>query len=637
VRSNGSDTGATRQRRRSARVRQVARPSVSLRDPRRVTFSIALLVASSIVFIPGGFDRWTFPKLAVAAVASVLALWAPAAGRLPRVALALVAAWAAITIAAALAGAEPLAQIVGRWPRYEGIFAVAVAALCLVAGARLFGPTAPESRWRTLAVSLSLASWLVAALAVLESFGLRPLPSDLDRPGSLLGQASSEGTWAVVVAVLLGGYLVRRVLAAERWARTDDIALAGVAAALLTVVLSASRIAIASAALIGVLAIVLVLVRRAVRSRAVAIAVGAALAVLLVAAVAIPGTGSRFTEGGGGLLDDRWMLWSTSARLVADHPLLGVGAGGYADAIAAYREESWWTVFGSGVTVDSAHSLPLDAAAIGGIPLLLVLLAGLALGVVAAVRGLRDDPRRLVLVLAVGAALVTWTTAFPTSGTAPLVLVFAGAAVASAPREQAGRAPRIAARTAGGTLAVVLTLGAFAEPALLAGAAGRDPASVDAGFATAQALRPWDPDLGLIRAQVLTALAADGGDTDAALAAATSAADAHPTSVIGAKTLAAAQQFAGRLDDAAATLADLDQRAPGDPQVLGRWGLVEAQRGDLAAARELLERAVAIDPDDVTSWKALGYVYENTGDQAGLDRVAAALERLAAGGTIPVG
>lgn len=614
----------------------MARPVPPIRDSRLATTSIVLLVASSVAFLPGGFDRWTFPKLALAALAAAVAFWAPASGRLPRIAIVLLASWGLITVVAAFASADPIAGLVGRWPRYEGVFAVAVGALCLLAGARLFGPVAPDSRWRTLVVSLSVASSLVATIAILEAFGLRPIASDLDRPGSLLGQASSQGTWAIVVVAVLGTYIVRRVLAGERWARTDDVALAGAAAGLLTVVLSASRIAIAATALLGVVAIVIVLVRRAARSRTVAVGIGSAILVAIVAALVVPGIGSRFVPSSGGPLGDRWTLWSTSARLIADHPLFGVGAGGYADAVTAYRDASWWTVFDPGVTVDSAHSLPLDAAAIGGIPLVLVLLAAVALGAVAAVRALRVDARRVGFLLAVAGALITWATAFPTSGTAPLVLTFAGAAVAAAPTERIHRVSAVAARATSAALAAVLAVAALAEIPLQSGVAGTTTAQVDAGFAGAQVMRPWDPDLVLIRAQVLTAAAAEGGDADVALTAATAAARGRPSSVIGTKTLAAAQQFSGLLDEAAATLASLDARAPGDPQVLGRWGLIEAQRGDLGAARMLLERAVALDPDDRVSWQALGFVYQSTGDEAGLERVDAALERLSVGDGSPI-
>lgn len=608
----------------------MARPTATPTDPRRVTVAIALLVASSVVLLPGGFDRWTFPKLALAVIAATVALWAPPAGRLPRWAPALAGAWGVILVVAALAGPDPLAQLVGRWPRYEGLFAVAAAVLLLVAGARLFGPAAPASRWRSLAIALSLAAWATGGLAALETLGVRPIPSDLDRPGSLLGNASSLGTWAVVVVVLLAGHLARRVLAGERWARSDDLVLSGVVAALLALVLSASRIAIATAVAVGVGALAVVLVRRARRSRAVALAITGALALVVVAALVIPGTGSRFATSGP-LLSDRETLWSASLDLVAAHPLVGVGAGGFADAVAAHRDATWWSVIDPGVTMDSAHDLALDAAATGGIPLLVVLLAALVLVAVAAWRG-RRRPEVVVAALAAGAGVATWTTAFPTSGTAPLVLVLV-AAVAVRETTPARALLIRAGRVGAAVLAAVLVVAALAEWPLHSLATGRDAASVRAAFATAQGMRPWDPEIVLLQAQVLTAHAANGGDAGAALVAAQEAVRARPAAIVGAKALAAAQQFAGRLDEAAATLDALDARAPGDPQVLARWGLVEAQRGDLAAARPLLERAVELAPRDRTSWQALGYVYESTGDAVGLARVGAALAALDRGET----
>ncbi|MGH2872826.1 MAG: hypothetical protein ACRDL5_10260, partial [Solirubrobacteraceae bacterium] len=69
----------------------------------RERWALALLAIGGAVFLPGALNRFVFPKLAVAAIGVALAATVPARGRLPRAAVAILAAGSAVLIAAALA------------------------------------------------------------------------------------------------------------------------------------------------------------------------------------------------------------------------------------------------------------------------------------------------------------------------------------------------------------------------------------------------------------------------------------------------------------------------------------------------------------------------------------------------------
>ena len=108
--------------------------------------ALLLLVVSGACFLPGALDRFVFPKLAVAAAGVTLALTVSARGRLPRE----VHRDARARRAAAARGRRspstaPVAQLLGRPPRYEGVVALSVYLGALVAGARLLGAR-PDAR-----------------------------------------------------------------------------------------------------------------------------------------------------------------------------------------------------------------------------------------------------------------------------------------------------------------------------------------------------------------------------------------------------------------------------------------------------------------------------------------------------------
>src|ERR1700709_2775030 len=97
-------------------------PAARIPDPRRrhllAGAGIALTVLSTIALLPGAMDRWVLPKVAVAVIGCLLASLAPRTGRIPTALAILLGAGAALLVLCALLGAAPIAQLLGRWPRY---------------------------------------------------------------------------------------------------------------------------------------------------------------------------------------------------------------------------------------------------------------------------------------------------------------------------------------------------------------------------------------------------------------------------------------------------------------------------------------------------------------------------------------
>ena len=132
-----------------------------------------LLGVAPAVILPGGIDRYTLPKAAVAALGAALVLTVPAT-RLPRRISLMIAAAAAVLVGAALLGAAPLAQLLGRAPRYEGVVVGAAYLFVFLAGTRLFAPTRPQL-FDAFSTGFALATLAVGGVALIEAAGLRPL------------------------------------------------------------------------------------------------------------------------------------------------------------------------------------------------------------------------------------------------------------------------------------------------------------------------------------------------------------------------------------------------------------------------------------------------------------------------------
>jgi O-antigen ligase len=541
--------------------------------------ALALLAVSGAVFLPEALNRFVFPKLAVAAAGIALALTVAPRGRLPRPAAILIALAAVDLVLAALTGSTPLAQLLGRPPRYEGALVLAVYVGAAAAGARLLGPGRAAGSTASLLDWLAVASLLIAIEAVLETAGLRPLASDVSRPGSLLGNASDEGAWGVLALGPLASVALRA---------REPLHIAGAAAAAAVVVCSGSRGALAGAVVAAALLLAL-LPRPELRMM-----LAGAVAVTVIAAFLIPATRSRVSGSSpyaGKTASGRLLLWGETARLVGDDPLLGAGPGGFVDAIPAYHDARYERDVGPQTPPDSPHDWLLQAAAAGGVPLLAL---ALALAALTGLRGWRAIARQsnggeaaaiggMVCGLAgYGVALLFFFTG---PGSTPLAAVMGGALLAApaaprpagapAPAPRPGLAPPGRARALAipgaalvcAVLTVVFAAAAIAEIPLRSaiddvararlGAADRD-------FRLARDLRFWDPGIDAEAAHAFAVLAGEGNPA---------AARAGLPWARGALT-----------------------RTPDSVEVLSDGAELDLVAGDPGAAVPLLAAAVRLDP-----------------------------------------
>ncbi|WP_440708128.1 O-antigen ligase family protein [Herbiconiux sp. YIM B11900] len=594
--------------------------------------AIVLSVLSTVVFLPGALDMWQLPKVGMVFAGCFAAALVAPTGVLPRWFVVLVACAGGVLLVCALAGSAPVPQVMGRWPRYEGVVSISAYFAACWLGSRLLGPRSADRHSRLFIYVVAFCSIMLGLIAGLETAGVRLVSGTVDRTGSLTGNASAQG----VLAAMFSAVLVPALLGRWGGGRPRRIVLAAAAAcAVGAVVLSASRGAILALFAIALIGITVAATRHPRRIRAM-VAGGCCLVLLAGICLIVPLTRDRFlglTPFSGATISGRIALWSETARLVAERPVLGVGPSGFEDAIAAAHDDSWFALAGD-AAVDSPHNWILQAAVVGGVPLVL-LVVGLACAV--AVTAFRAW-RRLVVAEASTArlggaslAVVACGLAMLADRSSPATCLFAalllGSLVAvprvSLPTAVAPRRFRgvvIPATLASALLLLVVSASA-AEIALAIGTS--DVASsrfdeAERAFERAESLRPWDVDVDLIAAESFAASAERPGSPVIAAQLAASWADralaAAPDSIAAAKALAVGQQYTGDLPSAVSTLRAAAARAPGDPDVAHRLGGLLTLGNEWEDARIQLERAVRLDPDGVGRWQTLAYLCSLQGD-----------------------
>jgi O-antigen ligase len=510
-------------------LRQPTDPGSSPPLSNRERWAFALLAVSGCVFLPLALDRFVFPKLAVAALGVLIGTTTIARGRLPRGAWWVCFAGGLLLLVAALTGATPVAQLLGRPPRYEGILVLPVYLGVLATGARLLGSGRAPGATSWFLRWLSLAAIAICIEAILESAGLRPLASDVARPGSLLGNASDEGAWAVLalgpltaVALRVGGRL----------------RIAGALAAAIIVVCSGSR-----GALLGVVAVAIVLIVLTPKpGLRVLLALGVAL--IAVGVFTLPETRSRVlgesplaTQTARG----RELVWTETLHLVADKPVFGAGPSGYLDAIPAYHDHEYEQRIGPQDPPESPHNVILQAASAGGVllALLLILLAGLTARSGLRARKEQETGGEEAFFVGMLAGLigygVTLLFLFTTPGSTPLAALMAGALLSIPIASNSslfydwletlqGLGSKLAPsarrvwQLALAVLVVVFTAAAIAEIPMrsaISSAATDHFQAANKDFRLAQDLRPWDGNVSATAAHAYAALVKDGISTAA--------------------------------------------------------------------------------------------------------------------------
>lgn len=577
--------------RRGTRDRATAALPTSLE--RRRLLVLWLVALSALVWVPGGFSRFVFAKLLVVAIACVLAALLPAAGRLPRrIVLLLGVGWLVVGLAAVV-GETPVASLVGRWPRYEGLPVLALYAAAAWAGARVVGRGVPRSVH--LAHALSGTAVLLAVFSALDLAGTSPLgESTLERSGSLLGNATDQGLVATMAALVIASVL---------FDYRDELLWLGLAGALGVIGMSGSRIALAATAL-GL--VVLFLARRrevaSMPSGAWRTLLGA-LGVLVAVALLVPSTRDRLLSGttGSGRLDQ----WRLTLDLVLDHPVLGVGPSRYVDAFGAYEDAEFVRFTGPAMVADSPHNVLLQALVVGGVPLLLVFVALAVLVARRALAVVAEHPEAWGPFVAVSAYGVAMLANFPAAGPACLAAFLAGALLAEPVTGPADEPvwQRSGFAVLAGAAVVWTLMASVAEvkvaDSVEAGSRG-DVAAAVAAADSAAGWRPLDGDIGMLTAQPLAGLASAGDRAAAEEAArlAEQSLDRTPETYTSLVALGVARLAQGDADAAVDVLDDAVEASPARPAAYVQRGVARYTAGDVEGAIEDLEKALAIDPRD---------------------------------------
>jgi hypothetical protein len=256
----------------------------------------------------------------------------------------------------------------------------------------------------------------------------------------------------------------------------------------------------------------------------------------------------------------RWQFWGGAIDSFADHPVAGVGAGGY---------EDWW---GRNATVAlfvrNPHSLPLQQASELGIPGLLLFLGFAAALGIAVLRIARQPPGGdlgvlMAVVLAGGiSAAVDWTWEIP--AVFGPVVICAGLLLAATPSRPLARSGSVLGIATVATAWVGIVAGSLVALTHLELDRSRDAAAanrIDSGLARARAattVQPWASE---------------------------------PYTQI-----ALLEEQRGDLPGALTALREAQERDPDDWRLYLTQARLEHERGDNAATTQAIKRAQGLSP-----------------------------------------
>jgi O-antigen ligase/Flp pilus assembly protein TadD len=560
----------------------------------------ALVVGSVVAVDPGGLAPFGPARFAVVSTSALLAL-AVALRTGGWLAKGPALAWAgvlAIVAVSAVLGLDPLYAWIGTPERHFGVLTWALCGATFVAG-HLLAHQGARVALPAVVASVGLAGLWTAA----EVLGFAPLAlvGTGERPVATLGSSAYLGAAMVLlVPVTLG-----LALDPGRSRRLRYVAASAGASGGFALVVSGARAAWVGALVAGVAVVV---ARRPPLRRVVPWVAGGA--VTMVALAAVTGVVARVPDtlgDGGGGIGGRLDEWRVATSVLAAHPLTGVGPEGYRIAFGRHVDDAYEIDHGRDPLPDRAHAAVLDVATTVGLPGLAAYLALLAVVGRFVVRGLRRGPPA---VAGIAAGLIGYVAQsaflFPLAELDPLAWMLAGMVVAAmaVPSAMARLRPvRVAPVALAVACLVVLVAGGLdvaadrrARKSLLSLSA-RAPAPA----APASQLRPDALRYHLVDARV--------------------------------------DEATGTLAGLEAAIDDLDQAldlSPLDPLARGERArlVLELARGsgdagDLATARQVLERLATDDPRNAEVLLRLGLVRALTGDAAGAEAAWLSAERLA--------
>ena len=339
---------------------------------------------------------------------------------------------AAMALAAAM-GEDGLYAWIGTPERHLGVLTWALCAGLLLAGRAMVD----ETDAKAVVTGLVLAGAAVGAVASVEALGFEPRLLDVgSRLTGTFGSAAYLGAATALLLPIAVGVVADRDLDGDlRFLARGTIVVLAVACAgsgtrAAWVGLSAAAVAAIVARREDAIALVRANGRRTVAVGAGGLVAATALLVLSPVGMRIGALTDADAPGGSGRLDE----WAVAARVVSDHPVLGVGPEGYRIAFSDEVDAGYQQAHGRAQQPDRAHSGPLDIALSGGLLalgfwMLLVALVGRS-----AWSALRDGPTWLA---GVAAALVaheaTQLFFFPVAELEPVAWLLAGIVLVGAP------------------------------------------------------------------------------------------------------------------------------------------------------------------------------------------------------------
>jgi putative inorganic carbon (HCO3(-)) transporter len=645
----------------------------------------ATVALTAMVFTSEALDPVNVPKLTVLLLAAV-ALATTAAYRAVRhrvVALPTgvpAAAAGSLLVALVLSTAVAPAYgtaLHGAYGRNSGLLAYGCALLLFFALLR----SCARGGVHIIALGIGAAGLFTASYGMLQRLGFDAVPwnNPFNPIIAALGNPNFAAAYMGICApVAVGGALW------TGWSTPWRVA-SGATAALCLLTASLSNAAqgpLAAAAGLWVVALALALDTRSRNRRLYLTAIGTAA----LAGVAVVAVGAVFRSGPlaslftGISYDARRYYWEAALTMLRDRPILGVGMDQYGGFWRSARSEQAVAQLGGPSYTDSAHSVPLQMLAQGGVVLGLAYAAFVTVIAVALVQGLRrlHGQQRLLLAMLGGSWVAYQVQSVVSIDQVPLIVlhvVTAGAVLAAtgavrlrelrlpgavappvvspndartkrrikaaaAPRTRRVTAPDAVALTAVGAIALVLVWVSFAP--LRANVAAKDGdaalrigdgnAALDA-YHRASELVPRLPYPWVKKGELFAG--ATPPQSDLAQEAYLEAAKRDPRDPNVRRAAANHAESADELDRARELYQEALALDPLNAETVHAVATFELRHGGAEVARDLLERslgrleATARVPAYASMWAALGDARAVLGDPEGAGiayRVALALE-----------